>query len=58
MNKKVCIITRQGVAARPPRVFADKLVAEGNAHYTSKSKYKAVLKREAKRAIRKAIAGL
>lgn len=58
MNKRLCIITYQGVAARPPRAFAEKLIAEGKAHYTSKSKYKAVVKREAKRAIRKAIAGL
>lgn len=58
MAKRLSIITKQGVTARAPRAYAEKLIAEGKAQYTSKSKWKALLKRQAKIAKRQAVRGL
>lgn len=58
MAKRLSIITKQGVAARAPRTYAEKLISEGKAHYTSKSKYKALIKKQAKIAKRQARVGL
>lgn len=58
MAKRLSIITKQGVAARAPRPYAEKLIAEGKAQYTSKGKYKALIKRQMKIAKRQARVGL
>lgn len=50
-EKKVCVLTANGVAARPPKTVADKMVANGTAHFIPKKKYRKALKDAAKKRI-------